>query len=266
MDQLTKSILCVKLLEACDCDVNSAIYSLIPDVDVSNKLYTNTLHLLPKNLDSALSLFGVKTPGVNKHSSYFMELKKNEQQIVNNFNLVLDILKYKGPRKIGKNKKEAALSFLSSIYFNTYIEPIQFFLLHSSACSGKWDFWDSVDFITLKQRFEDNDFKILFREKILNSSLWDAKIKLNSFPLLIQRRLMKDKLLDKKLDPGAMIKAMIIQMGSLVRPSINYEVIDLTIREFFTYLNEKKYLRVDREIELLKQLDIQIIKTLKEIL
>jgi hypothetical protein len=60
-----------------------------------------------------------------------------------------------------------------------------------------------------------------------------------------------------------MIKAMIIKMGEGGRPFINYEIVDFSIREFFTYLKEKKYVRVDKEMKFLERLDKEIVAILR---
>ena len=48
-------------------------------------------------------------------------------------------------------------------------------------------------------------------------------------------------------------------MGEMAKPDINYEVIDYSIRSFFTYLNTNKYLRVDRETKFLRMFEKEII-------
>lgn len=263
MDELTKGILSAKLLEACDCDINNSIYSFIPDIS-DIKIYTNNLHTMPQILDVSINLFTGKKPYIPKKSIYFIHLKRNEEKILNFFSNLCTYLDYKGQKKIGQERMQAALSYISSIYFSTYSMPVQFFLPHSSVCSGKWEFWDSIDFFGFREKLEDNGFTFNFRDKMAKSKIWSIKFDLQDFPSIVQRRLEKEKLLDKRLDPEAMIKALIIKLGEMGRPFVNYEVIDFSIREFFTYLGEKRYLRVDREMEFLKRLDIEMIKVLKE--
>ena len=60
-----------------------------------------------------------------------------------------------------------------------------------------------------------------------------------------------------------MIKAIIIRMGELAIPSINYETIDFVIRDIFTYLHVDKYKRVDLEMEFLKRFEEEIINEMK---
>lgn len=264
MDELTKGVLSVKLLEICGCDIDSAIYTFIPTIGKDTKLYAHNLHMIPKILDSAIEIFAGKKTNISKNSVYYANIKKDSEKFIKLFNDVCECVGYKGQKKIGQNKIQAALSYISHIYFDTFTRPVQFFLPHSSACSGKWDFWDSVDFFAFKDKLKNKEFNFGFREGIIKSKVWNTKFDLNTFPMIVQRRLVKERLLDKKLDPASMIKAMIIKMGEMGRPFINYEAIDFPIREFFTYLGEKKYTRVDREMEFLKRLDIEIITLLKE--
>lgn len=264
MDELTKGVLSTKLLEVCDCDIDSAIYTFTPTIGKDIKLHTHNLHNLPQILDSAIEIFAGKKTKIAKNSIYYINLKKDQEKFIKLFSSVCELTGYKGEIKISQNKTYASLSALSCLYFNSFTTPIQFFLPHSSVCSGRWDFWDSIDFFSFKEKLQNKEFNFDFREKILNSKVWDKKFSLEEFPIIVQRRLLKEKLLNKKLDPEAMIKAMIIRLGEMGRPLINYEIIDFSIREFFTYLCTKKYQRVDREMLFLRRLDDEIMSLLKE--
>ena len=258
MDELTKGVLSVNLLEACNCDMDSAIYSFIPMAGEDLRLHTHSLHNLPLLIDSSIEIFTGKKTDVAKSSIYYKHLKKEQENILKRFNDVCDSVNTKDKIKISENKTYASLASISHLYFDSFIRPIQFFLPHSSGCSGKWDFWDSIDFFTFKERLQDKKFNFEVREKIMKSKVWDFKFDLKEFPIIVQRRLAKEKLIDKKLNPEAMIKAMIVRLGEGGRPFINYEVIDFSIREFFVYLDARKYLRVDREILFLRRLDGEV--------
>tara|TARA_Y100000310_G_scaffold345796_1_gene470066 strand:+ start:2611 stop:3423 length:813 start_codon:yes stop_codon:yes gene_type:complete len=264
MHELTKGVLSVKLLEVCGGDINSAVYSLAPIADEDIRLHTHSLHTLPLLINSSIEILTEKKTDVAKSAVYYKHLKKEQENVSKKFNDVCDLVNAKGVIKIKDDKTYAGLATISHLYFDSFISPIQFFLPHSSGCSGKWDFWDSIDFFKFKERLQDKKFNFGVREKILKSKTWNVKFNLSDFPVIVQRRLTKEKLLNKKLNPAAMIKAMIIKMGEMGRPFINYETVDFSIREFFTYLGEKKYLRVDREMEFLRRMDKEIITILKE--
>jgi hypothetical protein len=264
MDDITKGILSVKLLEACGGDANSAVYSQITDIGEDIKLHTHTLYNLPQVIDSAIEIFTGNKSSVAKGSVYYTNLKREKENILKSFGDVLEIAGHKKQVKISQDKYGAALSAVSCLYIESFISPIQFFVPYSSVCSGRWDFWSSIDLFAYKERLQDKEFNFKFREKIMKSKIWEIKFDLKDFPLLVQRRLIKDKILNKKLSTEAMIKAMIIRLGETGRPFINYEVIDFSIREFFTYLGAKKYLRIDREMEFLRRLDKEIISILRE--
>jgi hypothetical protein len=259
MDKITKGILGTKLLETCGCDINSAIYAFVPNIGEDLSLSTHNLHNLSQILDSAIEIFTGNKTQVAKSSTYYIRLKKEHENFLKLFGDVCGLANHKEQIKISQNRTYAALSALSCLYFDTFTKPVQFFLPHSSACSGRWEFWDSIDFFAFKEKLQNKKFNFNFRAKIMKSKVWNTKLDLDSFPVIVQRRMIKEKLLDKKLNPASMIKAMIIKMGEMGRPFINYEAIDFSIRELFTYLGEKKYTRVDREMEFLKRLDKEII-------
>ena len=263
MDALARGTLSVKLLEACGCDIDPAVYSFVPTADEDIRLYTHSLHNLPLLVDSSIEIFTGKKTDVAKSSIYYKHLKKEQENILKRFNDVSSLVNAKGNIKIKDGKTPAGLAAISHLYFDSFIRPIQFFLPHSSGCSGKWDFWDSIDFFSFKERLENKEFNFEVREKIIKSKVWNFKFDLKEFPVIVQRRLMKEKLFGKKLNPEAMIKAMIIRLGEMGRPFINYEIIDFSIREFFVYLGAKKYLRVDREMLFLRRLDEEIMRIIK---
>lgn len=263
MDELTQGILCAKLLDVCDSDISHTIHSFVPCMNRHFELQTHNLHSLPKLIDTTMRFFTEKNVRRSRNIAYASYLENNYERLLSLFSNACSYLKYDGTKRIGQDRTANALSSISHIYFDTYISPIQFFLPHSSACSGKWEFWDGIDYFSFKERINNKEFNFKFRERIVRSNVWSQKFELNEFPMIVQRRLKKQDLLDKKLDPGAMIKAMIIRLGEMARPFVNYEIIDFSIRQFFTYLETKKYLRVDREILFLSRLDNEIIRLFK---
>jgi len=251
-------LLTTKLLETCGNDSSAAIYSILPEIDKKSEelkgIYAHSINNIPTIIDEAVASFSDKR---NKNPSKII----NKEEIINTF--TKSIFSEKNI-KIPNNKTLAALGMMSHIYFDTFINPVQFFLPHSSACSGQWDLWNMIDYIKLKKELNNKQFVFELRKRLQENSIWNIKFNLEDFPPIIQRRLQKEHLLNKKLDPESLIKAMIIRLGEIAKPDINYEIIDYLIRSFFTYLNTKKYLRIDREILFLRNLEEEIKKIIKE--
>ncbi len=254
MDPKINILLTSKLLEVCDCNKAANIYSLIPFFDKHSLILNNH----DKILNNAIN-----TLAFNKNNYEILNKEKNKLfQIMNYSNIYFN----NKINKISNDKIEAALSLISSIYFKSFYKPIQFFIPHSSLCSGQWGFWDNIDYVKFKDKLKDSIFKRKFIDNVLKNNIWNLKFKLEEFPLIVQKRLIKEKLIGKKLDKNAMIKALIIKLGENAGPSINYEIIDYSIRNIFTNLKVSKYLRVDREMEFLRRFEDEITKEIKALL
>jgi len=194
----------------------------------------------------------------NKNSYEYQRILEEREKLFNelsNFNIK--------DYKISDDKTEIALSLIFHLYLDTFLHPIHFFLPHSSHCSGKWDFWNKIDYIKLKHKFNDKDIQMKFRENILKNKIWDIKFNADDFSLIVKKRLLREGKLGKSLDPESMIKAIIIRMGELASPNINYEVIDFVIRDIFTYLQVDKYKRIDLEIEFLRRFEEEMVNEMK---
>lgn len=263
MDEITHLFLAKKLLEVCNADQGSVIYSLLPNIDKQPSyfygLYAHTLETQPKLLDSAIEILAKKKTRVSKNSYEYQRILEEEKRFLTLLN-GLD----KNNTIISNQKIDAALSSISHIYFDSFTRPVQFFLPHVSFCSSQWDFLNNINYLNFKEKIYQNNPNLLHNE-INKNNIFNVKLELDSFPLVIKKRLIKEKSLDKPLDPAAMIKAMIIRLGETSRPSISYEIIDFTIRQFFRNLNFNRYLRADREIAFLKSLELSLVKILKEI-
>jgi len=174
----------------------------------------------------------------------------------------------KGPLELDSfvvqhNKIPAALAIVSSIYFSTFVSPIQFFLPNSSACCGQWEFWEKNNYFNLLNRLKEKEFIFALRESINGSKVWETRFKPEDFTEIVKRRLSKENAFDKKLNAEAMMKAMIIRMGEMAKPHLNYEIVDYSIRSFFSSLGVKNYLRVDREIKFLRKFEKEMIEILR---
>ena len=121
------------------------------------------------------------------------------------------------------------LSFISYIYFDLWVAPRQLFFPGKSTCSGAWDVWENIDYFQLTEHIHVNEGFIGFGPALYEHSFWN-----------------------EKLDPEAMVKAMIIRMGELGKPAIPYSIVDWNIRIFLRFLGVSDYKRCDRELEFLK--------------
>ena len=262
MDIQTKLILTAKLLGLCDQDKESAVYSFLTELEKTpthfSKTYFNSIHSIPNLIESVLEVFCQKKTNITKTSYEFQKTKENQQnfiQLINENKSLINLTDI----TLSDNKIKIALGIISSIYLESFVRPIQFFLPHSSACSGQWNFWENSDYFRFLEKNKNKNELLKFRENVTKSSIWETKFKPEEFPEIIKRRLIREKACEKRLDPNAMIKAMVIRMGEMAKPNINYEIIDYSIRNLFTYLNTNKYLRVDREIRFLRMFEKEIV-------
>jgi hypothetical protein len=266
-------VVTTKILESCDCDPGAVIYSLLPTVmnfseknDGNNKVHGLALANHPKILSSALNILGDgnsnsnSSNNVTKSSAIYQKIKEEKDNILNSLIKARQFSEL--PNHISDNKIAAALSLVSCCYLNSLFYPTQSFLPNSSSCSGQWEFWEKVNYLDLLQRMKNKDFFLNFKDEISKNTIWKAKFKPEDFPEMIRKRLHKEDAFNKKLSAESLIKAMIIRMGEMAQPKINYEIIDYTIRSFFTYLGVKQYLRVDRETKFLRGLEKEIIQIL----
>jgi len=269
MDWQTHVIFAAKLLKVCNCDEGAAIYSNLPAIDSKpahfHRLYAHILENQPRLLDAAIEIFTGKDMGADKNSYEYKRLKEEEATFRELAEKAKEIIGSDGITKISSDKISAALSLISHIYFDTFNNPVQAFLPNSSLCSAQWDFWDSIDYLKFRDEFYTDSVIIPFRKKMANSSVWTEKPDIKVFPKDIRERLLRENAFDKPFNPKAMIKAMIIRLGEMAKPAINYEIVDHSIRKFLRYLEIDEYLRVDREIEFLRRLESEIARAITDI-
>ncbi len=269
MDNITHIILASKLIDVCSANNRASFYACVPSIDKKPEyfrgIYAHTLENQPNILGSAFEIFNGKRMEVARNSYEYKRIKEERESFINILGLSQNFLKTKKIGKIPSNEIEAALSLISHIYFDTFTNPVHFFLPHSPICSGQWNFWESIDYIKLREKLNKKEILFSFREEIIKNNVWDIKMGPNDFPLIIKRRLLKEHKFDEPLSSESMIKAMIIRLGEMGKPFINYEVIDFSIRSFFSYLGINKYVRVDRETEFLRRLELKIAEILKKL-
>jgi hypothetical protein len=249
-----------KINEKCGVENTNIIYSLLVTLgettDYAKGFHFNSLNKLPLVIDSSIEIFTNKTTRAPRTSHSYKKIDNEKDALFALFTKSNKL--FDEDMKIGDEKIDAALAVVSSLYFNNFITPKQFFLPHTSVFSGHWEFWDKLHYSEFVEKLDKSASKRYLREKLEQSPIWSSDIDQEAFPEIVKRRLIKEKAFDKELDPQAMIKAMIIRMGELANPSIKYEIIDFSIRSFFTYLRAKRYLRIDREIMFLRKFEEEI--------
>lgn len=265
MENKLKLILTAKLLELCDLPKDAAVYAILLEANTNNdlfsKAYWDSLNNIPNLLSSTLEVFCNKKTNLAKGSYEFSVILQNKDRLIDLISKNKGLLGLNN-LKIADDKTEASLAILFGIYLESFIRPIQFFLPVSSACSGQWKFWEEINYFDFLRSNGHKINFIEFMEKLEDKNLWNLTFKPADFPEIVKKRLEKENAFGKKLDSNAMIKAIIIRIGELAQPAINYEAIDYSIRNFFTYLGTKQYLRIDREIAFLRRFEKEMMKTL----
>jgi len=272
MDWGTHVVLSAKLLESCNLDRGAAIYSDLPAIDSKpahyHRVYAHILENQPSILDAAMEIFGSEEvasrdfhalgermtgridglrKGSEKAATYEerSELDKKiyaYERIIEEAELFLehtararDILGDDNITNISSDKMSAGVSLISHIYFDTFNNPVQVFLPDSSLPSGQWEFWDKIDYMRFRGEFYNDDNINVFRQEISRSESWNVQ-----------------------LTPAAVIKAMIIRIGELSQPAIQYEVIDWAIRKFLRYMDVDTYYRADVELQFCHNIEADI--------
>jgi hypothetical protein len=247
MDHLTHIVMSYKLLQSCGCDKRAAIYSLLPALDREpahfHRVYGHIISNFPKILTTAIHVFADDSVSVDKGSyeykriskdrEYFLSLAKEASAIINDDSIL----------NPSSEKLDGGLSLLSHIYFDTYNNPVQAFLPDSVYSSGQWDFWRNIGYLTFRTNFYRDNVISAFRKGLFTDKLWNVKV-----------------------DPYTLVKAMIIRLGDLSLPGVEYEVVDWKIREYLRFLGLDEYRRPDQELRFCKNLEKRITALIYECL
>lgn len=257
---------CRRILEKCGCDSSAAIFSLLPSTDhnLPNSDVFHTLENIAAMIDSAERIFCQNNKKTGSKSSAYNLITANLPLITKKY---ADYRRKKGLGEaiIPNNRQLIALAILTHIYLDTFEAPKQFFLPYSSSCSGQWIFWENIDYFKMKLRYNELIYNNVLSEAIEKKEVWDIKIRAGQFNEIIKRRLEKENAFSKQLSPLAMIKAIIIRLGEIASPNLNYESIDFSIRSLFRYLEINDFVRVDREIYFCRQLELNLAKSFKSL-
>jgi len=257
MDHVTHISMAYKLLEVCDLDKTATIYSLLPAIDRIpdhyHRLYAHIVNNFPCALVSALQVFadhrverfwrfengGHYEQKIDEQSYVFQRVKEDKDYFMNIIKSVNPLIGEFSSLPPSRDIVSAAVALLSHIYFDTFNNPVQAFLPDSVYPSGQWDFWANVGYMKFRERFYVENVIQNFRKQLFESSIWNIK-----------------------LEPFTLIKSMMIRMGDLSRPGIEYEIVDNKIRDFLRLLDCNEYLRPDKELKFCKALE----KTIEQLI
>jgi hypothetical protein len=246
-----------KLLEVCDCEKKAAIYSLLPALDRIpdhyHRLYAHIICNFPSVLVSALQIFadykvkrfwrfekgGYYEDKIDEQSYVFKRIREDKEYFTSLVKSANSLLVDSSLVQSSHDMVSAAVALLSHIYFDTFNNPVQAFLPESVYPSGQWNFWGSVGYLTFREKFYTESVIQNFRERLFNDKIWN--VRLGPFPL---------------------IKSMLIRMGDLSRPGIEYEIVDNKIRDFLRFLDCNEYMRPDKELKFCKDLE----KTIEQLI
>jgi hypothetical protein len=200
-----------------------------------HRVYAHVISNFPKILTTAIHVFSDKSVPVDKNSyeykrinddkEYYLKLTKNAISIINDDSIL----------NPNSDKVSGGIALLSHIYFDTFNNPVQAFLPNSVYSSGQWEFWKNIGYLTFRSKFYREDIIQTFRERLLTDKIWDTKV-----------------------DPYTLVKAMIIRLGDLSQPGIEYEIVDWKIREYLRFLGCDEYKRPDKELQFCKNLEKKI--------
>lgn len=239
MDHLTHIVMSYKLLQACGCDKRAALYSLVPALDREpahfHRVYGHIISNFPKILTTAIHVFADNSVSVEKESYEYESISRDKEYYLSLVKKASAIIKDDSILNPSCEKLGGGLSLLSHIYFDTFNNPVQAFLPESVYSSGQWDFWREIGYLTFRRKFYTDNVISIFREKLLNDELWNVK-----------------------LNPYTLIKAIIIRLGDLSMPGVQYEIVDWKIREYLRFIGLDEYKRPDQELAFCKNLEKRI--------
>ena len=262
MDHETHISLAYKLLQACNADQSAAVYSLLPVIDREpahyHRVYGHILRNQPQIIDAALEILGGNSSQVNRSSYEYRRIVEDKEYFKKLIDGAAKIIANESIKTPSRDKLSATIAIISHIYFDTFNNPVQAFLPESAYCSAQWKFWEDIDYLKFRGEFYSDSIIARFRKKVLSDPIWEVKLDPQLFRKDARERLLASKELEKKLDPYALVKAMIIRLGELAAPEIDYDIIDWSIREFLSYLGSDKYFRPDRELVFCKELEKRI--------
>jgi len=239
MDDFTHLVITYKLLESCGCDVRATIYSLLPALDRKpphfHRVYGHIISNFPKILTTATHVLANDNVSVDKSSYEYVRISEDKESLLNLARAASTLIGDESICNPSFDKVGGGVAILSHIYLDTYNNPVQAFLPDSVYSSGQWNFWSHVGYLTFRTKFYEESVISTFRKNLFNDSVWNTK-----------------------LDPYTLIKAMIIRLGDLSRPGVEYEKVDWAIRVYLRFLGCDEYKRPDEGLKFCREFETKI--------
>jgi len=239
MDDVTHLVITYKLLESCGCDKRATIYSLLPALDRKpphfHRVYGHIISNFPKILETAIHVFANDNASVDKNAYEYVRINEDKDSVLNFAQVASNLIGDKSICNPSSDKVSSGVALLSHIYFDTYNNPVQAFLPDSVYSSGQWNFWRDVGYLTFRTKFYEENVISAFRKNLFSDEIWNTKI-----------------------DPYTLIKAMIIRLGDLSRPGVEYEIVDWKIRVYLRFLGCDEYRKPDEGLKFCKELENKI--------
>jgi hypothetical protein len=301
VDEITLLVFASKLLEICNLHKGNTIYSIIAELDRKpaqfHRIFSNALinhpiiievatdvmgneEIKTRNIDELRKKYATKIASLEKEHSKLKNLDSPYARVLKNeiycYKRILEdaeyflksleeVLPFVGEEvlDIRTDKIAAYLALMSHVYLVSYTYPPQPFFPYSASACQHIEFCKKVDYFDFKLMFsgEDTNKATEFRRAISrNEKAWSKEVdpNLEEDPA-IRKRLEVD--FGKPFNPHSMIKAMIERLGELV-PSIRYEAVQRTIRDYLANLGCKEIVHSDRERWFLVNLEKEIEETI----
>jgi hypothetical protein len=220
-------------------DVFSTLESQGQDTEKTKQALHKTLQSLKGNVSDSSNF--MEKFYHNKKLFFYSQILDSLDSIKTQYSQETNASGLPGADFLNDNKNALFLAVASYIYFDLWIKPRQVFLPQSSYCSGVWGLWDEIDYSQLSEYFVAGDQGEQIFFSLFEESNWN-----------------------EEFDGLSMLKAIIIRMGEMGGPPIDYSIIDWNIRILLRYLGPQGYCRADPELEFLKKQEIKLKVLFKE--
>ncbi|MFH1327484.1 MAG: hypothetical protein ABIH76_01330 [Candidatus Bathyarchaeota archaeon] len=247
MDHISHISLAYRLLELCNLDKTACIYSLLPALDREpahfHRVYGHIIAKFPSILTSAIQILSGKDTAADTTTYEFERINADKTYYEKIVEQALPLVGDESILTPSSDVASGALALLSHIYVDTFNNPVQAFLPQSTSCSGQWKFWLTVNYLSFREKFYTKETIEKFRKSMFTTDLWKGK-----------------------MDAYTLMKSMIIRLGDLAIPGVEYETIDNILRDFLHFTGCSEYVRPDKELKFCHSLENKIATLIPELI